>query len=149
MLVAERDRFTIAQIGFDPWHAGTLIDLLKAEDGFGDQQVIEVPQTFKGMSDASLRFEAAVVDGKVDAQGSPLFAWCASNAVVQRDGKDNIQPIKKKSRGRIDPVVAAVIGMSLAIRTAQPTESIYATRGLRMLGDVDATPTHEEEPDAE
>jgi phage terminase large subunit-like protein len=124
-LVAERDRFSIAQIGFDPWHAGSLIDLLKAEDGFGDDQVIEVPQTFKGMSDASLRFEAAVVDGKVDAHGSPLFAWCASNAVVQRDGKDNIQPIKKKSRGRIDPIVAAVIGMSLAIRHQPSADPDY------------------------
>jgi len=116
VLVAERERFHIAQIGFDPWHAGTIIDRLKSEDGFSDDQVVEVPQTFKGMSDASLQFEAAVVAGKVDAHDSPLFAWCASNAVVQRDGKDNIQPIKKRSRGRIDPVVAAIIGMSLAIR---------------------------------
>jgi len=45
-----------------------------------------------------------------------LMAWCASNAVVQRDGKDNIYPVKKKSRGRIDPIMAAIIGVNLALR---------------------------------
>ena len=124
-LVEARERFTIAQIGFDPWHSGAIIDRLKAEDGFSDDQAVDVPQTFKGMSDASLRFEAAVVDGKVDVGGSPLFAWCASNAVVQRDGKDNIQPIKKRSRGRIDPIVAAIIGMSLAIRHTDDVDPNY------------------------
>jgi phage terminase large subunit-like protein len=40
--------------------------------------------------------------------------WCVSNVVVQRDGKDNIYPTKKRSRGRIDPVVAALIARKLA-----------------------------------
>jgi phage terminase large subunit-like protein len=47
------------------------------------------------------------------------MAWCASNAVVQRDGKDNIYPVKKKSRGRIDPIMAAIIARRLAA-TATP-----------------------------
>jgi hypothetical protein len=34
--------------------------------------------------------------------------------VVQRDGKDNIYPVKKKSRGRIDPVIGALIARKLA-----------------------------------
>ena len=42
--------------------------------------------------------------------------WCFSNAVVQRDGKDNIYPVKKKSRGRIDPLMATAIGFNLAKR---------------------------------
>jgi phage terminase large subunit-like protein len=42
------------------------------------------------------------------------MAWCVSNVVVHRDGKDNIYPVKKKSRGRIDPVIAALMGRKLA-----------------------------------
>jgi phage terminase large subunit-like protein len=33
---------------------------------------------------------------------------------VQRDNKDNIYPTKKKSRGRIDPIIAALLGRKLA-----------------------------------
>jgi phage terminase large subunit-like protein len=46
--------------------------------------------------------------------------WCAGNVVVQRDGKDNIYPVKKRSRGRIDPIVGLAIAWNLAIRTTAP-----------------------------
>jgi len=130
VLVAARDQVTIARIGFDPWHAGTAIKNLVSEDGFSEDQVLEIPQTFAHLSAASLAFEAAVLAGQVDAMGSPLMTWCAGNAVVQRDGKDNIQPIKKRSRGRIDPIVASVIGMSSALRLIETTVSVYEERGL-------------------
>lgn len=106
--------FNIEGIGFDPWNVAGLEEDLE-EDGFDMEHVIEVPQTFSHMSTPSKEFEADVLDGLVDTAGDPLFAWCASNAVVQKDGKDNIQPIKKKSRGRIDPIVAAIIGRKLAM----------------------------------
>lgn len=114
VLKAIREHFDLERVGFDPWHAGTLIKDLHDEDGFTDEQLIEVPQTYAGMSMGALKFEAAVLAGDVDAGGCPLMAWCASNAVVQRDGKDNVYPVKKKSRGRIDPIMAAIIGVNLA-----------------------------------
>jgi phage terminase large subunit-like protein len=69
------------------------------------------------MSSAALSFEAEVLEGLVDANGCPLMAWCASNTVVQRDGKDNIYPVKKKSKGRIDPIMAAIIARRLVARS--------------------------------
>jgi phage terminase large subunit-like protein len=118
VLREQRTRFAIAQVGFDPWHAGTLINQLVTEDGFDRDAVIEVPQTYPGMSPGAQTYEAAVLAGRVDAGGCPLMAWCHANAVVQRDGKDNIYPLKKRSRGRIDPVMAAVIGVNLDLRSA-------------------------------
>lgn len=106
--------FQLRQIGFDPWNAGNLpSDLLK--DGFTEQQIIEIPQTYAQMSGPSKDFEADVLGGLVDAGGNPLMTWMVSNAVVQKDGKDNIQPIKKRSRGRIDGVIAAIMGRKLAL----------------------------------
>jgi phage terminase large subunit-like protein len=102
--------FHVEQIGIDPWNAGNLVQDL-TEDGF---QVVEIPQTLQQMSAPAKDFEADVLDGLVDAGGNPLMAWCISNVVVQRDGKDNIYPVKKKSRGRIDPVIAALMGRKLA-----------------------------------
>jgi phage terminase large subunit-like protein len=117
----------IAAVGFDPWHADQLINQLTMLDGFQADQVIEVPQTYAGMSSGCLALEAAVLAGDVDAQGDPLMTWSVGNAVVQRDGKDNIYPVKKRSRGRIDPLMALAMAFSLAIRPAPavPQYDVY------------------------
>jgi len=126
-LVELRSFATIAAVGFDPWHADQLIVQLTGTDGFGAAQVVEVPQTYAGMSSGCLALEAAVLAGEVDAQGDPLMTWAVGNAVVQRDGKDNIYPVKKRSRGRIDPLMALAMAFSLAIRPAPPvpTYDVY------------------------
>jgi phage terminase large subunit-like protein len=131
----QKKRFKIQAIGFDPYNAENLEADLKA-DGFGEEQVVEVPQTFQYMSPPAKDFEADVLEGLVDAGGNPLMAWCVSNAVVQVDGKDNIQPIKKRSRGRIDPLVATLIALALEKRLGHkaPSTSVYASRGALVLG---------------
>jgi phage terminase large subunit-like protein len=115
-LKAWRSQYALQVVGFDPWHADKLIDDLITEDGFDQNVVVEVPQTYAGMSSACLVFEADVLEGVVDANGCPLMRWAASNAVVQRDGKDNIYPVKKKSRGRIDPIMATLIARALYLK---------------------------------
>jgi phage terminase large subunit-like protein len=63
------------------------------------------------------------------------MTWTFANAVVQRDGKDNIQPIKKRSRGRIDPVVATCSAISVWKREPEAIASVYLSRGVRRLGE--------------
>lgn len=110
--VAElRSRYDVQGIAIDPWNAGNLQHELEG-DGC---KVIAVDQTMKQMSQPSKEWEADVLDGLIDAGGHPLFAWCISNVVVDRDGKDNIFPIKKRSRGRIDPVIAALLARKIAM----------------------------------
>jgi len=111
----------IRAIGFDPWHADQLIVQLTQTDGFATDQVLEVAQTYKGMSSGCLGLEAAVMAGQVDAQSDPLLEWSVANAVVQRDGKDNIYPIKKRSRGRIDPLMALCVAWSIALKATAPS----------------------------
>jgi phage terminase large subunit-like protein len=119
-LVHEADSvFDVQQIAIDPWNAGNLVKDLGETDG---HQVIEIPQNMQQMSAPSKDFEADVLDGLVDAGGNPLMTWCISNVVVQRDNKDNVYPVKKKSRGRIDPVIAALMARKLAAFDA-PEES--------------------------
>lgn len=134
-LKAARELYDIEQIGFDPWHADTLIDELVHTDGFDEKQVIAVPQTFAGMSSACLRFQADVLAGDVDARSCPVTQWAVSNTVGQRDGKDNLMFVKGKSRGRIDPVIAATIAMALKLRQPVEPESVYLTRGVLNLED--------------
>jgi len=121
----------VRHVGVDPWNAGNIEKDLQ-EAGFN---VVEVPQTFAYLSAPSKEFEAEVLDACADAGGNPLMAWMVSNAVVQRDGKDNIQPIKRNSRGRIDGVVAALIAKALVLRAPDQAPSVYLTRGVLDLGD--------------
>lgn len=125
ILKLHRDDFDIEQIGFDPWHAHDVIRDLKVEDGFSDTQVIEVRQTYQGVSSAESRFQADVAAAQVDARGCPVTTWCASNVVNLPDGKDNVFFTKKKSRGRIDPIKAATTAMSLALRVVQVKPPSY------------------------
>lgn len=120
-----RGLFDIELIGFDPWHAEQLMADLVHEDGFSESRVVAISQTYQGMSAACSHFEADVLEGCVDAGRSPLMEWCASNAVVQRDGKDNMYPVKKKSRGRIDPLMAALIAKALWVKVPPKPEPVW------------------------
>ena len=110
-----RARFDVQGVGIDPWNAGNLVKDL-TDDG---APVEEVPQNLMQMSQPCKDFEADVLDALVDAGDNDLMTWCVSNVIVQRDGKDNIYPTKKRSRGRIDPVIAALIARKLAVRPVE------------------------------
>jgi phage terminase large subunit-like protein len=106
--------FDVREVGFDPWNAGNIEKDLR-DDG---HQVVEVPQNVQQMSQPCKEFEADVLDALVDAGDNKLLEWCVSNVIVLRDNKDNIYPTKKRSRGRIDPIVAALIARKLAARVS-------------------------------
>lgn len=116
-----RARYDVQRIGYDPWHADTLVNQLTAEDGWVDgEQLVGVPQTFAGMSSACLEMQARILAGQVDARGCPVTAWSVSNVVANEDGKQNLCFAKGKSRGRIDPVIAPTIGMALYLKAPPP-----------------------------
>lgn len=133
-LLALRSRFDIERIGFDPWHADKLIEELIAE-GFREDQVLAVPQTYQGMSSGCLEMQAEILGANVDAGGCPVTAWAVSNTVGQSDGKQNLMFAKGKSRGRIDPVIAPTIGMALWKRFGEQPSNVYSERGVRSLSD--------------
>lgn len=109
-------RYDVQQIGIDPWNAGNLVKQL-TDDG---HRVVEIPQTLPQMSGPAKDFEADVLDGLVDGGGNELLTWAITNVRVQTDNKDNIYPTKKRSRGRIDPVIATLMARKLAqIDTSQ------------------------------
>ena len=131
-----REVFDIERVGLDPWHAGKLVEDLTGVDGFDPESILTVSQTFAGMSAACLEVQASTLSGQFDARGCPVMSWAASNCVPNEDGKGNLMFSKKRSRGRIDPVIAATIGVALSLReAAAEPESVYLTRGVRRLGE--------------
>lgn len=131
-LLWARERYDIELVGFDAWHADKVVHDLK-DEGFADEHLIAVPQTYQGMSAACLRMQAEVLEANVDANSCPVTAWAASNVVGQRDGKDNLMFAKGKSRGRIDPVIAATIAQALWLKQPPAPTSVYLTRGVLSL----------------
>lgn len=124
-LNALADVYEIEMIGYDAWHSEQLQTQLVDEDGWPADAVIEVPQTFAGLTAAETRFKAEVLDGNVDARGCPVTAWAASNVVDTTDGKMNIMFSKKSSRGRIDPIKSATIALACFLRQPLVREPEY------------------------
>ena len=106
--------YPVQVIGFDPWNIGNLATALQTH--WSDEQIVEIPQTTTHLSEPSKEFEALIAAGLVDAGAHPVLTWMVSNAVVMRDSNENLRPTKdpKKSRGRIDGVVAAIMGLKVA-----------------------------------
>ena len=66
-LVGLRELATIEAIGFDPWHADQLEITLAEKDGFEADRILEVSQTYAGMSSGCKELEAEVLAANVDA----------------------------------------------------------------------------------
>ena len=68
--------------------------------------------------------------GKLAHGGHPILRWMADNVSARQDPAGNVKPDKAKSTGRIDGIVAAVMGLDRATRHA---ESVYESRGIFVL----------------
>ena len=124
-IVWAREHYEVELVGYDPWHADQIATDLVAKDGFAATTVLPVPQTYAGMSSACLQMQADILAGMVNANGCPASAWATSNTVGQSDTKGNLMFVKGKSRGRIDPVIAATIARAHAIRHLKPVKPAF------------------------
>lgn len=104
--------YDVVEIGFDRWNALQLAnELLEA-----DVPLVEVPQNTGGMHPGSKKLEELVYGLLLKHGGNPVLRWCAMNTALLFDTNGNFRPDKKKSNanGRIDGVVATVMGLSRA-----------------------------------
>lgn len=108
--------FEFGRFAFDPWNATQLATQLGEEDGF---QMLEFRQGYISMSEPAKEFERLVVSGRIEHTDNPVLNWMVSNVTVREDPAGNIKPDKAKSTGRIDGVVAAVMGIGVAVREPQ------------------------------
>jgi phage terminase large subunit-like protein len=53
--------------------------------------------------------------------------------VVNTDPAGNVKPDKKKSREKIDGMVAGIMALDRAVRHGNDGKSIYQDRGFKML----------------
>lgn len=122
--------FDIKSIAADRWNAQQIITQLEG-DGF---QMVAFGQGFASMSGPSKELERLVISRELQHMGDPVLRWMASNCAAELDAAGNIKPSKKKSRDRIDGIVALVMGIGLAGVQPADTGSVYETRGVLTVG---------------
>lgn len=91
-------------VGYDKWSASYWCEDMK-NMGF---DMIEVRQGAQTMSVPMKQMKADLMDKKINYNNNPVLKWCLSNTTIKQDENDNIRPVKKQSRQRIDGTVSLI-----------------------------------------
>jgi phage terminase large subunit-like protein len=128
-ILAFAERHPVRQVGVDTWNAQQMAQNLMAQG----LETWAVRQTFAGLSFATKGLERLVLGGQVGHGGHPVLRWMVDNVTVVRDAAENIKPDKKRSRNKIDGVVATVMALDRALRQEGTGPSVYEERGLLQI----------------
>ena len=130
--ITQRD---IRKIAFDRWNMRHLRPwLLQAglPESLIDSIFVDFGQGFGSMGPAVRTLEALLSNGKLKHGGHPVLSMCAANAVVKMDEAGSKKLDKKKSRGRIDGMVALAMACAVA-ETTLHEEQVYRVPVERIL----------------
>ncbi|TDX20850.1 terminase large subunit [Rhodovulum visakhapatnamense] len=105
-----RARFDLRELSYDRWGMKYVAkELVKRRF-----PLVEHGQGYASMSSPMKRFERAVAQGRIRHGGNPVLAWAVGNVHRDEDAAENIKPNKARSKGRIDPAVAAIMALGRA-----------------------------------
>lgn len=122
------DAYNIQEVAFDRWGATQVSQQLEAA-GFS---MVAFGQGMASMARPTREFGRLVASRGISHDGNRVLRWNVDNVTVESDAAGNIKPSKKKSREKIDGLVAAIMGLDRAM-IAAPKGSVYDTRGIREL----------------
>lgn len=122
-------RYHLRNVGYDPWNAGDMVEQqLYSYDGV---EVTEVRMGFKSMNPPCKEFERLVTSRGIRHGNNPVMNWMIQHCIVDEDPAGNIKPNKKKSRQKIDGVVASIAALAVHIvDRARRKPNVYNRRGM-------------------
>lgn len=121
------EEHNIQEIACDRWNATQLITQLSG-DG---HNTVPFGQGYASISGPTKEFEKLVLGGQLVHDGNKILRWMASNVATTVDAAGNIKPVKDKSTGRIDGIVAAIMAVGRAC-TASQGNWYYESNGLEI-----------------
>jgi phage terminase large subunit-like protein len=87
---------------------------------------------YMSMAGPCAEFERRLLEKKIHHGGHPVLRWMANNVAVREDPAGNKKPDKSTSQGKIDGIVALLLGLDRVMRQ-QNTASVYEERGVLTL----------------
>jgi phage terminase large subunit-like protein len=114
-------------------HHGIIQNLQKG--GFPIGRLDLYAQSLKNMSAPTKEFERLVTAGELEHLNNPVLRWMLRNVMLIIDTNENIKPDKKRSREKIDGIVAAItaIGEWLTLTRGTDNKEIYKEHSLRFI----------------
>lgn len=106
----DAESFRIRMIGYDPWNATHLINLIE-ERG---QDTVKVPQTAPRLNDPCKALESALAERRMWHGGNPVLRWMADNVELEITGDGLMKPSRKRSGEKIDGIAALVTALFVA-----------------------------------
>ncbi len=116
---ADRERFKVQEIAYDPWNAQQLVTELENDRA----PMVEMRQGPGSMSTPTKALLRLLLEGTPERPilrhgGNPVARWCVGNFVVREDANGNVRPDRQNARDKIDPIVALIMALGLAIPNA-------------------------------
>lgn len=113
--------FNIKRIAYDRWNATQITTRLDAEgldmEPFG--------QGYASMNAPTKEFVKRIASGKIEHGGHQVLSWMASNVASEQDPSGNIKPSRKKSKEKIDGIVATIMGIGAWMKRTEEGPSKY------------------------
>lgn len=115
-----KDTPNIQEIYFDRWGSPATQSALEE-----DFVLIPFGQGFRSMSPIINAFEDLLIDGKLIIANNPCFNWMARNVVAVLDDAENIKYSKKRSKNKIDGIIAMLMALQGAINNGTTRDIFY------------------------
>jgi phage terminase large subunit-like protein len=110
-LLEDAQRFSVHDVGYDPWQATELATRMQAEG----LPMAPVPMTVQRLSEPMKVLEALILQRKIHHDGDPVLGWMVSNVTAKIDLKENVFPRKDRPENKIDGAVALIGALGRAI----------------------------------
>ena len=121
--------YKIGEVAFDRWGAVQVSQELSN----AGMTMVQFGQGFASMASPTKELLRLVLGVKLAHGGNPPLRWMADNLVVTQDPAGNVKPDKKKSREKIDGMVALIMALDRSLRHGGKPKSVYEGRGLVSL----------------
>lgn len=99
--------YEVVDVAFDRWGSLETVQQLEASG----MHIVEFGQGYRTMGAPTSEFERLVKGGELLHEDNPLLAWEAGNVTCEMDPTGAIKPSKKRSREKIDGIVAGIMGL--------------------------------------
>lgn len=112
--------FRPMEVAYDRWGAKDV--RAKLEEKY---DIAEMGQGFQSMSPAIRDFENLLLDRRLIIANNSLFRFMAKNVIAVTDDAENIKYSKRKSKYKIDGIIALIMGLSRSIFFSNDKPIVY------------------------